>query len=75
MYQLISPRDRSQQPVTESVSLDKKPGALFAFLDSSQMGHPFARVFLRGLDPKDGVSREFHLRLSGEGCADGKERE
>jgi alpha-galactosidase len=39
LYRLISPQDRSQQSVTESVSLDKKPDALFAFLDSSQMGH------------------------------------
>jgi hypothetical protein len=56
LYRLISPRDRSEQSVAESVSLDKsldkKQGVLFTFLHSSQMGYPFPRVLLRGLDPK-----------------------
>ena len=52
LYRLISPRDGSEQSVTESVSLNKRQGVLFAFLHSSQMGYPFPRVFLRGLDPE-----------------------
>jgi alpha-galactosidase len=52
LYRLISPRDGSEDSVTESVSLDKKQGVLFAFLHSSTMGYPFPRVYLRGLDPK-----------------------
>ena len=52
LYRLVSPRDGSEESVTESVSLDKKQGVLFTFLHSSTMGYPFPRVFLRGLDPK-----------------------
>jgi len=52
LYRLISPRDGSEVSVTESVASDKKQAALFAFLHSSQMGYPFPRVFLRGLDTK-----------------------
>jgi alpha-galactosidase len=51
LYRLISPRGGSEQSVTESVSQDKRQGVLFTFLHSSQMGYPFPRVFLRGLDP------------------------
>jgi alpha-galactosidase len=52
LYRLVSPRDGSEVSVTESVAIDKKQGVLFAFLHSSQMGYPFPRMFLRGLDPK-----------------------
>lgn len=52
LFRLVSPRDGSEQSVTESVSLDRKQGVLFTLLHSSQMGYPFPRVFLRGLDPK-----------------------
>ncbi len=52
LYRLVSPQDRSEQSVTESVSLDKKQAVLFTFLHSSTMGYPFPRLFLRGLDPK-----------------------
>ncbi|MDE3106341.1 MAG: alpha-galactosidase, partial [Acidobacteriota bacterium] len=51
LYRLISPRDGSEQSVTESVSLDRKQGVVFAFLHSSAMNYPFPRVYLRGLDP------------------------
>lgn len=51
LYRLISPRDGSEQSVTESVSTDKKQAAIFAFLHSSTMGYPYPRVFLKGLDP------------------------
>ena len=52
LYRLTSPRNGSEQSVTESVSTDKKQAALFAFLHSSTMGYPYPRVFLRGLDAK-----------------------
>lgn len=52
LYRLVSPRDDSEASVTESVSTDRHQAALFAFLHSSQMGYPFPRVFLRGLDPQ-----------------------
>jgi len=52
LYRLISPRDGSEVSVTESVALDKKQAVFFAFLHSSQMGYPFPRVYLRGLDPQ-----------------------
>lgn len=52
LYRLIAPRDNSEASVTESVSIDRRQAALFAFLHSSQMGYPFPRVFLRGLDPQ-----------------------
>jgi alpha-galactosidase len=52
LYRLISPRDNSEASVTESVSIDRHQAALFAFLHSSQMGYPFPRVFMKGLDPQ-----------------------
>ncbi len=52
LYRLISPRDGSEASVTESVALDRSQAVLFTFLHSSQMGYPFPRVFLRGLDPQ-----------------------
>jgi len=52
LYRLISPRNGSEQSVTESVSTDKKQAALFAFLHSSTMGYPYPRVFPKGLDEK-----------------------
>ena len=52
LYRLVSPRNGSEQSVTESVSPDKKQAALFAFLHSSTMGYPYPRVFLKGLDAK-----------------------
>jgi len=52
LYRLISPRDGSEVSVTESVAIDKKQAVFFAFLHSSQMGYPFPRAYMRGLDPK-----------------------
>jgi alpha-galactosidase len=49
LYRLISPRDGSEQSVTETVSLDQKTAATFAFLHSSGMLYPFPRIYLRGL--------------------------
>lgn len=51
LYRLISPRSGSEFSVTESVSLDRNQGVLFAFLHSSTMNYPYPRVYLRGLDP------------------------
>ncbi len=51
LYRLISPRDGSEESVTESVSVDQKQAVLFTFLHSSHMGYPFPRVYLRGLNP------------------------
>jgi alpha-galactosidase len=51
LYRLVSPRDGSEESVTESVSTDKKQAALFAFLHSSHMMYPYPRVYLSGLDP------------------------
>ena len=52
LYRLVSPRDGSEISVTESVALNKNQAVLFAFLHSSQMGYPFPRVYMRGLEPK-----------------------
>ena len=52
LYRLISPRGGSETSATESVSVDKKQAVLFAFLHSSQMGYPFPRLYLHGLDPE-----------------------
>ncbi|MGA7157497.1 MAG: alpha-galactosidase [Acidobacteriaceae bacterium] len=51
LYRLISPRDGSENSVTESVSLDQKQAVLFTFLHSSTMNYPYPRVSLRGLNP------------------------
>lgn len=52
LYRLVSPRNGSEVSATESVALDQSQAAVFAFLHSSQFGHPFPRLYLRGLDPK-----------------------
>ena len=52
LYRLVSPRDGSEISVTESVARNKNQAVLFAFLHSSQMGYPFPRVYMRGLEPK-----------------------
>jgi alpha-galactosidase len=51
LYRLISPQDGSEQSVTETVSEDRRHAVTFAFLHSSQMLHPFPRIYLRGLKP------------------------
>ena len=50
LYRLISPRNGSEQSVTESVAVDGHEAVVFTFLHSSQFGYPYPRVFLRGLD-------------------------
>jgi alpha-galactosidase len=49
LYRLISPRDGSEESVTETVSQDKRSAVMFAFLHSSGMLYPFPRIYLRGL--------------------------
>lgn len=51
LYRLISPLHGSEVSVTESVSANRSQAVAFTFLHSSQMGHPFPRIYLRGLDP------------------------
>ena len=50
LYRLISPLNGSEFSITESVSSDLDQAVVFAFLHSSQMGYPFPRIYLRGLD-------------------------
>ena len=50
LYRLVSPRDGSEESVTESVAESVGQAVLFAFLHSSSFGYPYPRVFLRGLD-------------------------
>ncbi|MBB6146951.1 alpha-galactosidase [Silvibacterium bohemicum] len=52
LYRLVSPRNGSEQSVTESVSSDRNQAAVFASLHSSQFGYPYPLLYLRGLDPK-----------------------
>jgi alpha-galactosidase len=50
LYRLVSPRNGSEQSVTESVAIDRHEAVVFTFLHSSGFGYPYPRVFLRGLD-------------------------
>jgi len=50
LYRLVSPRNGSEQSVTESVAVDGHEAVVFTFLHSSGFGYPYPRVFLRGLD-------------------------
>jgi alpha-galactosidase len=50
LYRLVSPRNGSEQSVTESVAEDGHEAVVFTFLHSSSFGYPYPRVFLRGLD-------------------------
>jgi alpha-galactosidase len=56
LYRLISPLNGSEYSVTETVSRDLSRAVVFAFLHSSQMGYPFPRIYLRGLDPHEQYS-------------------
>jgi alpha-galactosidase len=50
LYRLVSPRNGSEQSVTESVAEDGHEAVVFTFLHSSGFGYPYPRVFLKGLD-------------------------
>ncbi|MGA8159394.1 MAG: alpha-galactosidase, partial [Acidobacteriaceae bacterium] len=67
LYRLISPLHGSEFSSTETVSTSGEQAAVFAFLHSSQMGYPFPRLRMRGLDP--GAIYRMHM-LDGEAAAD-----
>jgi alpha-galactosidase len=50
LYRLVSPRNGSEQSVTESVAIDGHEAVVFTFLHSSGLGYPYPRVFLKGLE-------------------------
>lgn len=55
LYRLISPLHGSEYSSTEYVGTPEDGGkqqvVVFAFLHSSQMGYPYPRLYLRGLNP------------------------
>ncbi len=59
LYRLIAPRGGSEASATESVGGDRRQAVVFAYLHSSQMGYPYPRLLLRGLDPE----ATYHLHM------------
>lgn len=51
LYRLISPRNGSEFSATQTVNRDKSQSVVFAFIHSTQEGHLFPRLKLKGLDP------------------------
>jgi len=51
LYRLISPRNGSEYSATQTVNADKSQAVVFAFIHSTQMGHLFPTLKLKGLDP------------------------
>ena len=51
LYRLISPRDGSEFSATQTVKADKSQSVVFAFIHSTQKGHLFPTLKLKGLDP------------------------
>ena len=51
LYRLISPRDGSEFSATQTVKPDKSQSVVFAFIHSTQKGHLFPALKLKGLDP------------------------
>jgi alpha-galactosidase len=51
LYRLISPRNGSEFSATQTVKADKGQSVVFAFVHSTQEGHTFPRLKLKGLDP------------------------
>ncbi len=51
LYRLISPRNESAFSATQTVSRDKTQSVVFAFIHSTQKGHVFPTLKLKGLDP------------------------
>jgi len=51
LYRLISPRDGSDFSATQTVKADKSQSVVFAFIHSTQKGHLFPTLKLKGLDP------------------------
>jgi alpha-galactosidase len=67
LYRLMSPVHGSEYSVTEYVSSPRDQAAVFAFLHSSQMGNPYPRIYLRGLDPA--ARYRFHM-MDGRAASD-----
>ena len=51
LYRLISPRNGSEFSATQSVNATKTQSVVFAFIHSTQEGHGFPTLKLKGLDP------------------------
>jgi alpha-galactosidase len=51
LYRLISPRNGSEFSATQSVNQEKSQSVVFAFIHSTQEGHGFPILKLKGLDP------------------------
>jgi alpha-galactosidase len=51
LYRLISPRDGSEFSATQTVRADKGQSVVFAFIHSTEKGHTFPTLKLKGLDP------------------------
>jgi alpha-galactosidase len=51
LYRLISPREGSEFSATQTVRPDKSQSVVFAFIHSTQKGHTFPLLKLKGLDP------------------------
>jgi alpha-galactosidase len=51
LYRLISPRNGSEFSATQSVNSGKTQSVVFAFTHSTQKGHIFPTLKLKGLDP------------------------
>ena len=66
LYRLISPRNGSEFSATQTVNHEKSQSVVFAFIHSTQKGHFFPTLKLRGLDP----AAEYAL-----GSIEGKVRE
>jgi len=51
LYRLISPRNGSEFSATQTVNSNKTQSVVFAFIHSTQKGHTFPTLKLKGLDP------------------------
>ena len=51
LYRLISPRNGSEFSATQTVRADKGQSVVFAFIHSTEKGHSFPTLKLKGLDP------------------------
>lgn len=67
LYRLIAPLHGSEYSVTEYVSSPDDQAVVFAFLHSTQMGNPYPRIYLRGLDPA--AHYRFHM-MDGNAASD-----
>jgi alpha-galactosidase len=50
LYRLIAPLDGNEFSATETVKADKSQGVVFVFIHSTQEGHGFPTLKLKGLD-------------------------